>query len=174
MGNDTMESHFMLRFSPLLSFLRSMSLQLPTERDFDPYGGCLDAQVAWRNFGGLSLEEAYEKFASGPFVYQEDFMFMGPKAFAFYFPVINRYLCEAVELPAEERDDRQAKLLAGCIQYQFEEMNARHLSHLKEAVLDLCEFVLGHLEYYVDARSNPAQIERFWKQLRDHVREYQG
>ena len=42
-----------------------MTSGLPTERDFAP-SGALDEQCAWRHFGGLTLEEAYGKFASAP------------------------------------------------------------------------------------------------------------
>jgi hypothetical protein len=38
-----------------------MSVWLPTELDFDPLHGDLDAQCAWRNFGGLTLDEAHAK-----------------------------------------------------------------------------------------------------------------
>jgi hypothetical protein len=64
---------------------------LPTERDFDPWHGNLDAQCAWRHFGGLTLDQAHARFRENPLGYQEDFMFMGPVAFAFYFPVIEDY-----------------------------------------------------------------------------------
>ena len=71
-----------------------LQAKLPSEGDFDPYHGCLDAQCAWRNFGGLDLDSAYRKFCENPSYYQEDFMFMGPAAFTFYFPVVDRYLRE--------------------------------------------------------------------------------
>ncbi|MBL8820867.1 MAG: hypothetical protein JNL96_20010 [Planctomycetaceae bacterium] len=71
---------------------KTPEIPLPTEADFDPYGGDLDAQCAWRNFGGLTLDEATNKFRERPEIYQEDFMFMGGKAFAFYFPVVEAYL----------------------------------------------------------------------------------
>lgn len=51
--------------------LPKMATKLPKERDFDPYGGGLDEQCAWRNFGGLTLDEAYHKFESAPEVYQD-------------------------------------------------------------------------------------------------------
>jgi hypothetical protein len=38
------------------------------------------------------LEQAHVRFCSAPEVYQEDFMFMGCRAFHFYFPVIDEYL----------------------------------------------------------------------------------
>lgn len=52
----------------------------PSQVDFYPFGGCLDAQSAWRNFGGLTLEQGHVRFCSAPEVYQEDFMFMGCRA----------------------------------------------------------------------------------------------
>ena len=33
---------------------------LPTERDFDPYGGDLDCQHALKIFGGMPLDQAYQ------------------------------------------------------------------------------------------------------------------
>ncbi len=56
---------------------------LPTERDFDPYGGELDAQCAWKNFGGPTLDEAHAKFREHPECYREKLMAMGGKAFAY-------------------------------------------------------------------------------------------
>ena len=64
------------------------------ERDFDPWGGQLDGQTAWRNFGELTIEGAFELFCTSPIIYVEDFMFMGPRAFTHYFPVIDRYVRE--------------------------------------------------------------------------------
>ena len=32
-------------------------MSLPTENDFDPCGGNLDAKWAWKNFGGLTIEQ---------------------------------------------------------------------------------------------------------------------
>lgn len=48
-----------------------MNPNLPSERDFDPYGGDLDAQCAWRNFGGLTLEEAIRRFRERPEIYKK-------------------------------------------------------------------------------------------------------
>ncbi|MEM7232007.1 MAG: hypothetical protein AAF517_07535, partial [Planctomycetota bacterium] len=65
---------------------------LPTQADFDPWDGDLDAGHAWKEFGGLSVDEALAKFLENPGYHQESFMFMGGVAFAFYFPVVDRYL----------------------------------------------------------------------------------
>ena len=91
---------------------------LPTERDFDPWSGDLDAQCAWRNFGGLTIEQAKAKFCENPLRYQEDFMFMGGKAFAYYFPVVEDYLRSIPDAASE--DDHEAWILAHCIRNQFD------------------------------------------------------
>ena len=75
-------------------------MELPVEKAF---GGCLDGQHAWKQFGGLTVDEAYSKFCENPDFYQEDFMFMGPKAFLFYFPVIEKYI-KTVK-PGDDLDD---------------------------------------------------------------------
>src|SRR5262245_49928512 len=96
---------------------------LPRAIDFDPWKCDLDAQHAWKTFGGLSLEEAYTKFCEIPESYQEDFMFMGSAAFLYYFPVIDEYLRSAV--PCDESDDCQADILGSCVAAQFDWKGAR-------------------------------------------------
>lgn len=147
-----------------------MASDLPNERDFDPFGG-VDEQCAWRHFGGLNLEEAYEKFANYPEIYQEDFMFMGGNAFAFYYPVIDRYLRMTIELPKEKRGDRQSWILPQCIRSQFEGTHRRDVAPLKQSVLDLCVFMLQHMEYFVGDWDDPAEIEKQWRLLQDHARQ---
>ncbi len=149
-----------------------MVTKLPIERDFDPYGGGLDEQCAWKNFGGLTLDEAYLKFESAPEVYQEDFMFMGGKAFAFYFPVIDRFLRRTIELPEDECGDRQSWILPQCIFAQFDGANRRYVAPLKRSVVDLCDFMLQHMECFVDDWSDPKETESHWRRLRDHVSQY--
>src|SRR5262245_51618579 len=90
---------------------------LPQKQDFVVSANDLDGRCAWENFGGLTLEEANKKFRENPLIYQEDFMFMGGKAFAFYFPVIESFLRET---PAGlDSEETQAWILAKCIHAHF-------------------------------------------------------
>lgn len=149
-----------------------MTSGLPTERDFAP-SGALDEQCAWRHFGGLTLEEAYGKFASAPESYQEDFMSMGGKAFAYYFPVIDRFLRATVEIPLAQRGDRQSWILPLCILSQFDGRNRKYVSKLKPSVLDLCEFMLAHLEHFADDWDEPLQIEDNGRKLQEYICQYE-
>lgn len=67
---------------------------LPTYEHFRHPGADLDSEYARKNFEGLSRTQALVKFRDCPFTHQEDFLWMSPPAFLFYFPVIERYLYE--------------------------------------------------------------------------------
>jgi hypothetical protein len=137
---------------------------LPTERDFVPHDEDLDAQCAWQNFGGLTLDEANRKFREAPESYQEDFMFMGGKAFAFYYPVIDGFLRETPEIPEDERYDRRAWILAHCIANQFERSTLPHVRHLKNEILDLAGFVRRNIALFGES-GDELDVDVAWEQL---------
>ena len=150
---------------------------LPGERDFDPHEGDLDAQVAWENFGGLSLSEAFQKFQENPEIHQEDFMFMGGKAFAYYFPVLERYL---LVTPVWYENDGvvwcQILGLGAAIQFQFTENSPREVQQLVQRVSALIEHVKEAVDlsahsrhpYYSDPEIYEHVIEE-WDQLEQHL-----
>lgn len=147
-----------------------MTSNLPSERDFDPYVGDLDAQCAWLNFGGLNLEEATQRFRERPEIYHEDFMHMGGRAFDYYYPVIDRFLRETINLCGDEIDDRQSWILPQCIRYQFEGKNVVYVRNRKREVLELCDFLLSNIDLFVGDWDPPCEIESQWKQLKNHLR----
>jgi hypothetical protein len=141
---------------------------LPTEGDFDPYGGDLDAQCAWRNFGGLTLDEATNKFRERPEIYQEDFMFMGGRAFAFYFPVIESYLRD-VQDENDDGDDHESWILARCIKNQFDAKTALHVLHLSHRVMALSQYIRQNIVRYGYDADEQRQIADAWVELENHV-----
>lgn len=156
----------------MLTFVEGVSReQLPSESDFDPYNGDLDARSAWSHFGGLSLEDAYVKFWEAPETYQEDFMFMGSNAFAYYFPVIDEYL-RSVN-PSGEGDDCPVKILGSCIAAQFEWKGAYLSRELRLRIHSLCDFVLSHLSRFASSGDETEEIKNTWlsvlKKARDGV-----
>lgn len=147
---------------------------LPSRSDFNPWGeGALDAEWAWGNFGGLSLAEAHSKFRECPEIYQEDFMFMGGKAFAFYFPVIEDYLRN---LPTEEDEDkeRQEWILAKCIQNQFDADTAYHVLHLSGRVVTLSLLIMDNIRLFGYDEEDRQRTTEAWQELKALVESLTG
>lgn len=119
----------------------------------------------WRADAGGSKRKIEERAES----YQEDFMFMGGKAFAYYYPVIDTCLRETPCLTAEDRDDRQAWILPQCIKHQFREWNYRDVRHLKRDVFDFCRFVRGKLTLFGSESANLKNIDEQWADLQHHL-----
>jgi|LauGreDrversion4_2_1035121.scaffolds.fasta_scaffold714690_1 hypothetical protein len=144
---------------------------LPTEDDFDPIGGDLDAQWAWRNFGGLTLDAAMKKFPEKAECYQEDFMAMGSRAFSFYFPVIESYL---INSPVEyEGWDRCAWILAHAIKSQLQRDTRSVVLHLVPRIRNLIRFVRQNIARFDDDLAEQSRILLAWAELDEVVCHYE-
>jgi hypothetical protein len=139
---------------------------LPTENDFDPWGGKPEAQNAWKHFGGLTLDEAHSKFCSSPHYYQEDFLFMGGKAFAFYFPVIEKYL---LEFSPEKFILSEAWILARAIMFHFDEKELPDVLHLAARVQHLADFVKANIDLFQDPECD-LNVAEAWQELDNRIR----
>ncbi|HEV7280034.1 MAG TPA: hypothetical protein VGN57_07450 [Pirellulaceae bacterium] len=147
-----------------------MNSTLPTESDFVTYPETpdLDQVYAWRNFGGLTLDEAKTRFAENSLHYQEDFMYMGTNAFAFYFPVIDWWL-RSVPERNEPFDDSEAWILAEGIQIQFRDDALDRLRPLIPAVMDLASYVTSHLSRFGDDEDQ-RRVQDAWTELENRLR----
>jgi hypothetical protein len=140
---------------------------LPTEADFAPFGD-LDAQSAWKNFGGLSRSKVYERFQDNPLYYQEAFMWMGGVAFEYYYPVIERFLYDAGE-DQDLAEDRNAWILACCINTQFDGKGASHVRHLSSRILALARYVRSNLKLYGSDLEEQQQVDTAWQEVESCV-----
>ncbi|HEY5040383.1 MAG TPA: hypothetical protein VIK53_00080 [Verrucomicrobiae bacterium] len=136
-------------------------LSLPTEEDF---GGSLDAKSAWKNFGGLDLNLAYERFCENPLCYQEDFMFMEMAAFEFYFPVIDRFLRE--NHTEDVFNDSVAWILGKGISLQIE---STVNPELLEKINSLTHYVRTHLSQYSPLPVEQEEIDGTWLMIQQHI-----
>ena len=136
------------------------STHLPTEADFDPFGGGLDAQCAWGYFGGNSIRNAFKLFRSKPYIHCEDFMFMGPKAFDYYFPVLDRYVCESLGVEDEEDD---VAYVGAAIETQMDIGGAKLPSTLIEEIAQLSRDVGLHYRRYLPPSKSHRRILRAWE-----------
>jgi hypothetical protein len=145
---------------------------LPSEHDFDPFGGDLDAQSAWRSFGGRTLSDAYEVFLSNPLHYQEYFMFMGCRAFDYYFPVIDKYLREIRY--EDDRDDCEAAILGHGVKAQFSWNGAVLLDQLLQEIESLSEIVRSRLTEYAASEDKQNRIGSVWTEVDQELARYRN
>jgi hypothetical protein len=150
-------------------------MTLPTITDFtimNPPEQDLDGFAAWKNFGGLSLEEAYIRLCENPEARQEDFMWMGDAAFIYYFPVIDRYIRE---VESKASFDNIAWIVAHCIDMHVSETQpeARRIYRNLE---DLAAFVLGGLAGVPrdEERAHAIDdVQEVWVALKEKLRSQQ-
>ncbi len=150
--------------------LKRPAAPLPTEADFDPSGGCLDAHAAWKHFGGLSLPQAYDLFVTNPLRYQEDFMFMGSRAFEYYLPVIDRYLHEVTS--GEESDGCQAAILGSGVAAQFDWKDSALSRTLVAEIQELSAFVRANLTRFSPEPEEQRRIDGEWKLVDERSAKY--
>lgn len=71
--------------------IKKNNMYVPTESEINIYD-TLDEKRAVDHFLGKSVEQAEQLFIENSLKYQEDLMWMGPKAFYYYLESVLRYL----------------------------------------------------------------------------------
>jgi len=87
-------------------------LGIPLTREINVYDS-LDERCAVRNFDGKSLEEAQVMFRESE-AYGDDMLFMGPKAFEYYFQALVNH----IRSDAATGDEEAVGLLLNCIEFR--------------------------------------------------------
>ncbi|WP_406699747.1 hypothetical protein V5E97_12895 [Singulisphaera sp. Ch08] len=114
-----------------------MAPRLPTAEEINVFDS-LDERCAVKNFLGKDLEQARSLFAENFRHFQEDLMWMGPKAFAFYVPAAINYLL------SEEADNAAGEVSSFCdlIEFRLQYEPAETASvgpMLREGILKMLE-----------------------------------
>jgi len=92
-------------------------------------------------------------------------MFMGGVAFAYYYPVIERYVLES-RVEKDSQDAVEAMwILAYCIKAQFNDKHVRYVHHLRHRILNLVLHVRGNLSQYAIDTVEQQRIDGAWREL---------
>ncbi len=161
----------MAESNPITFRLERTKWTFPSEEDF--YFGP-DQREAWRNFGTLTLEEAYLRFLEAPWTYQEDFMWMGPVAFAYYFPVIDKYLRELI--CDNEIDDGSWVWILGCgVRSQFRWKDGRKPApQVVQEIAELSALVQANTDHYSRDPHEQDRIAESWREVDEEVAACRG
>lgn len=135
----------------------------PTEIDFDRLPSVLESKAAWSHFGGLSISAALALFRDNPLYYQEDFMFMGRRAFVYYFPVLDLYLREF--RVSEDEDESVAAIIGSGIIAQIESSSDSCLVPIHPAIRSLADYVCSHSKFLAEDPDEQARIIKHWRPI---------
>jgi hypothetical protein len=138
--------------------------RLPGQADFDPFGGCIDALSAWDDFGGLTRSEGFEKFCSSPDSYHEGFMWMGGRAFAFYFPIIERYVFQT-HIADDEDEVDAIWILAHCISLHLDPDSHDDIKTVRDRILTLTQHVRSNLSKFGKTPTDQRHVDEAWREL---------
>ena len=94
-------------------------------------------------------------------------MFMGAKAFLYYFPVLDHYLRNALDEGSE--DDCESWIISQCIQFQFEPETMDRLRPLIPAIVDLAGFVRDNIHRFGCDDSERQRVSDAWGDLVRHI-----
>ena len=119
---------------------------LPTKEDFAPQDS-LDGRYAWKMFGGCTPAEAQKVFEADPSNRIWDFQYMGDRAFAHYFYVLENHVRQRHAPTANFRrrmdvDPLRYGVIAARINNRFTGRVSPEISLLSKRVADLTTFVL--------------------------------
>lgn len=120
--------------------------RLPTQLEINPIPGDLGGEHAVKMFHGKSVTEAELLFRENSLFYQEDFMFMGPAAYAFYFPAAFSYLRS--QYSVNDADFVSSMLATMESRVTGEYNDAQALGPAINTMLDFCLHALEHYELY--------------------------
>jgi len=144
---------------------------LPTKEDFAPQDS-IDGRYAWKMFGGCTPAEAQEVFEADPCNRIWDFEYMGDRAFAHYFHVIENHVrlrhAPNANFPMRmDVDPLRYGVIAGRIEGRFSGQVSPYILLLSQRVTDLTTIVL----------ENPANDDgyreetvRDWQRLRERLK----
>lgn len=106
---------------------------------------------------------------TNPLHFQEDFMFMGSRAFEYYLPVVDRYLREVFD---DQSDDCVAAILGCGVAAQFD-WNYSALSRAVVAEIKaLSKFVRSNLPRFSPSPLEQGRIDKEWKLVEEKIIAY--
>ena len=99
-------------------------------------------------------------------------MFMGPIAFSYYLPVIDRYLREITH--EEEGCDTEANILGHVVQSQLDSNEAPFSASVVQEIEALSKFVLSSPTRYSDGEGAQAEIVSTWGKVHSALENYRS
>lgn len=137
-------------------------MSLPTAADINVYNS-LDETSACEHFLNKSLDQAEALFREDSAYYQEDLMWMGPKAFRYYLPAATNYLRSDDAIG----DDHFIDSLYEIVMFR---LDLEGFSDAIDPVEEMIEYILDNYEKFNVATETYGDLREKYKQLRARVK----
>ena len=122
---------------------KSDGLNLPTERDINA-DGSQDGQMAVAHFLGKTREQIMKELATRlHWYFYEDYLWMGSRAFCFYFPAVADYVTTAKARTDHQVVDNFCRVIESRLNSDFTQIRDSF-----PTIVRFAEYVLTHFEEY--------------------------
>ena len=98
-------------------------------------------------------------------------MFMGSVAFAYYFPVLDKYLRSVPS--GDNEDDSDAWIIGRGVISQFSPAIADHVIHLADDILNLAEYVCHNIDRFGDSNEQN-RASKTWQEVSSTIKSRLG
>jgi hypothetical protein len=120
---------------------------IPSRGDINVFDS-LDEREACKHFLGKNLDEAEGLLRENFLYYQEDLMWMGPRAFTYYVHAAINY----IHSDSASANSDTVNCLAGLFEFWFEHYR-QELLLVAEPLAEVCRYILDHwIKFAVDPR----------------------
>lgn len=138
-------------------------MRLPTADEINVYNS-LDEISACEHFLNKALPQAEELFRDNSSYYQEDLMWMGPRAFQFYLLAATNYLRSTHAVG----DDHMIDCLYEIVMFR---LNQEGFSLAIDRINEMIDYIIGDYEKFdVNEQIYPDLKEKY-RQLQDQIRD---
>jgi hypothetical protein len=119
-------------------------MNLPTEQEINPEGDSYDGQWAVDHFLGKTQEQITRELATRlHWYFYEDYLWMGSRAFCFYFPAVADYVTTTKARTDYEVVDNFCRVIESRLNSDFTQIRDSF-----PAIVRFAEYVLTHFEEY--------------------------
>ena len=128
----------------ILGLPKADCMNLPTEQEINPEGNSHDGQVAVAHFLGKTPEQITKELATRlHWYFYEDYLWMGSRAFCFYFPAVADYVTTAKARTDYQVVDNFCRVIESRLN-----SDSAQIRDAVPAILRFAEYVLAHFEEY--------------------------
>jgi len=128
----------------VLGLSKAERMKLPTEQEINPEGDSYDGQMAVDHFIGKTPEQITKELGTWlHWHFYEDFLWMGSRAFCFYFPAVADYVATAKAKADYEVVDNFCYVLEFRLHSDFAQIRDSF-----PAIIGFAGYILAHFEDY--------------------------